>query len=149
MTLKSAKANAIHQPIKKECNEEWIYGRKTATRLRQVTKITKVKSSACIYEKLGNKRKNIATIARLRTGHCSLNSYLHRFNIIEDPTCECGDAKETVTHFLLVCSLYERERDKLRRKVGVGGMRVERLIRDPRSIEHTIEFIERVGRFNF
>ena len=148
-TLKSAKANAIHQTIKRECNEEWTQGTKTAIRLRQVTKTTNVKPSACIYEKLGNKRKNIATIARLRTGHCSLNGYLHQFNITEDPTCKCGDAKETVTHFLLVCSLYERERDKLRRKVGIGGMRLERLIGDPRRIEHTIEFIERTGRFNF
>ena len=149
MTLKSARANAIHQAIKKECNKEWANGRKTATKLRQVTKTTNVKPSAHIYETLGNKRKNIATIARLRTGHCSLNHYLHRFNIIEDPTCACGDAQETVTHFLLVCSLHEREQDKLRRKVGIGGMRVERLLGDPRRIKHTIEFIERVGRFDF
>lgn len=66
-TLKSAKANAIHQSIKRECQNEWASGRKTATQLRQVTKMTNVKPSARIYEKLGNKRRDIACIARLRT----------------------------------------------------------------------------------
>jgi hypothetical protein len=34
---------------------------------------------------------------------------------------------ETVKHFLLVCRKYKRERDRLKKKVGVGGMRVEKL----------------------
>jgi hypothetical protein len=45
--------------------------------------------------------------ASLRTGHCSLNSYLHGFNmIIEDPTCECGDGKEAVTLDTLLAGLF-------------------------------------------
>jgi hypothetical protein len=58
-------------------------------------------------------------------------------------------AKVTVKHFLLVCPMHERERDKLRRKVGVGGMSEERLIGDPRRVKYTIEFIQSIGRFNF
>src|SRR5271155_1547288 len=30
-------------------------------------------------------------LARLRTGHCSLNQYLHRFGIEESPLCSCGN----------------------------------------------------------
>ena len=43
----------------------------------------RTKPSSQIYGQL-SKRKHIAWIARLRTGHCSLNSYLERFNTIDD-----------------------------------------------------------------
>ena len=66
--------------------------------------------------------KHVVWIARLRTGHCHLNEYLHRFNIIETPECECGAEKETVDHYRLNCESYDEERDELRRKVGVQGM---------------------------
>src|SRR5579859_5521905 len=83
-----------------------------------------------------------AWIARLRTGHCSLIQYLERFNIINDGKCECGQAMETVKHYLLTCAKYERERDKLRRRVGAQGMRVEKLLGNARRIGDTIQFIE-------
>ena len=34
------------------------------------------------------------------TGHCNLNKYLHRFNIIETSECECGVEMEIVDHYL-------------------------------------------------
>ena len=37
-------------------------------------------------------------------------------------------------HFLLVCQKYERLRDEMRKKVGVGGMKMEKLLGDPRRI---------------
>jgi hypothetical protein len=99
-----------------------------------------------IYEKLGNKRKCIAWIVRLLTGHCPLNQYLAQFNIVDNATCpECKEEMETVANFLLVCPKYERERDRLRKKVGIEGMRVDNLLGDARRIEATIEF----ERFEF
>ena len=79
--LKSARANAIYQSIKQQNQNEWNNGKKTAVPLRQMsnTITAKAKPPTHIYEKLGNKRKRIAWIARLRTGHCSLNQYLARF----------------------------------------------------------------------
>src|SRR5436190_23660127 len=32
-------------------------------------------------------------------GHCPLNQYLKRFNIIDDGQFECGQAKETVQYY--------------------------------------------------
>jgi hypothetical protein len=93
---------------------------------------------------------HIAWIARLRTGHVSLNGYLNRFNIVDDATCPgCGDAKETVHHFLMVCPKYEKARDQMRKKVGVGGMKLEKLLGDHRRIKDTLEFIEGTERFEF
>ena len=111
--------------------------------------IKQTKPSSQIYRQL-SKRKHIAWIARLRTGHCSLNSYLKRFNIIDDAICSgCGDAKETVQHILLVCQKYERLRDRMRKVVGVGGMKMEKLLGDSRRIKDTVEFIESTEQFDF
>jgi ribonuclease HI len=155
--LKSARANEIHQAIEREKQKQWMNGKGTAKHLRNMTKqnttkqnLTKrMKQSSQIYEKL-SKRKHIAWIAWLRTGHCPLNNYLERINRINDATCiGCGDAKETVQHFLLVCQKYERLRDGMRKKVGVGGMKMEKLLGDPRRIKATVEFIESTERFDF
>jgi hypothetical protein len=92
----------------------------------------------------------IAWIARLRTGHVSLNGYLEQFNIMDNATClGCGDAKETVHHFLMVYQKHKRLRDKMRKEVGEVGMKVEKLLGDRRRITHTVEFIKGTGRFEF
>ena len=155
--LKSARANEIHQAIEREKQKQWMNGKGMVKHLRNMTKqnmtrqnLTKrMKQSSQIYEKL-SKRKHIAWIAWLRTGHCPLNNYLKRINRINDATCiGCGDAKETVQHFLLVCQKYERLKDGMRKKVGVGGMKMEKLLGDPRRIKDTVKFIESTERFNF
>lgn len=64
-------------------------------------------------------------VAQLRTGHNCLHKYLARFHVIDSPTCACGLAHETVQHFLLICPQYDQERDRLRQKVGIQGIRVD------------------------
>jgi hypothetical protein len=91
----------------------------------------------------------MAWISRLRTGHCSLNKYLHRFNIVNEPTCECAEGHETVKHYLLECRIYEQERDRLRRRVGWGSMRMENLLGDIECVPETIKFIEETRKFLF
>jgi hypothetical protein len=72
--LKSARANEIHQAIEQENQKLWVNGKDTAAHLRNITKRKpkRTKPSSRIYGNL-NKRKHIAWIARLRTGHSSLN----------------------------------------------------------------------------
>jgi len=52
-----------------------------------------------------------------------------------------------VDHYLLNCELYDEERDKLRRKVGVQGMRSSMLLGDTQLINKTVDYIENTGRF--
>ena len=61
--------------------------------------------------------------------------------------CECGAEKETVEHYLLNCEMYDEERDKLRRRVGIQGMNIAMLLGNPKIIKETVEYIERTGRF--
>jgi len=54
---------------------------------------------------------------------------------METATCECGDSDETVTHYLLWCTKFNREREKLRKEVGISGMKVEKLLGYPKFIK--------------
>ena len=92
-------------------------------------------------------RKHVVLISPLRTGHCHLNQYLYRFNIIETPQCECRAERETVEHYLLNCEWYDEERDALRRRVGAQGMRPSTLLGDSQIIKDTLDYIEKTGRF--
>ena len=87
-------------------------------------------------------------ITQLRTGHCGLNHYLHRFGINESPFCECGYGKETVEHFLLECRKYKEQRKKLREAAGTGNMKVGILLGDPSKIRHTMAYIKETGRLS-
>jgi ribonuclease HI len=55
-----------------------------------------------LYERLSWRERSI--LSQLRTGMARLNSYLYRINAAPTDLCECGQARETVEHFLFRCS---------------------------------------------
>ena len=93
-------------------------------------------------------RSACAKVAQLRTGHCGLNNYLHRFRKRNSPYCECGYGKETVVHFMLECRKYKVQRMTLKREVGIGRMKMETLLGDVKMIKHTVEYINATNRLN-
>jgi ribonuclease HI len=143
--LKSARARHIKTAAKEQWKTVWSENVKTATALRRITKGKHAKIGPSLYNGIAN-RNGAATIAQLRTGHCGLNRYLHRFGIKGSPYCQCGYGKETVEHYLLECRNYREQRNKLRREAGKGMMRMERLLGDPKIIKHTLEYIKETGR---
>jgi hypothetical protein len=54
-----------------------------------------------LYDRLSWKEASV--LAQLRTGMARLNTYLHRINATPTDQCECGQARETVDHFLFRC----------------------------------------------
>lgn len=42
-------------------------------------------------------------LSQILTGHCLLNAHMHRFNLANSPMCGCGQAHETIEHFLFIC----------------------------------------------
>jgi hypothetical protein len=146
--MKSPRNTQIQKTIKTEWTQNWKQGKDNARKLCHLYNRPHTSNGAKIYQSINN-RKHMAWIARLLTGHCSLNKYLRRFNKIDEMTCECGEGEETVKHYLLLCELYDSQRDKLRRVVGAGGMRVEELLGSIKMILDTIKFIEDNKRFEF
>jgi len=48
------------------------------------------------------------------TGHGNIKDYLHKYKIIDDPTCPCRKGPQTVQQIIFDCPLLEKEREKLK-----------------------------------
>ena len=46
------------------------------------------------------------------TGHGKTRAYLHRFKIIEEPTCPCGTAEQTTDHIIFECEAIKKREGK-------------------------------------
>jgi len=57
------------------------------------------------------------------TGHGDFYGKLHKFNLVEDPICECGKNPETVRHVLRFCPRTIRARRKLKGILAEEGER--------------------------
>ena len=65
-------------------------------------------------------------------GHGNIRSYLHRFKIIETPTCHCGTRDQNLDHLLFECELLNKKRDSLNStviKTDIWQISKNRLIR--------------------
>jgi hypothetical protein len=58
------------------------------------------------------------TFVQMRMGFSNLNYHLYSKRCIASPLCVCGQV-ETVDHFLLECSLYQRERTQLTAQIDL------------------------------
>ena len=144
--LKSSRVVTIKKNVLTEWTKAWQSGKENAMHLRHITKWPKVESGPKLYNNMTTRPK-MATLARLRTGHCSLNQYLYRIGVEESPRyAQCVNGGiEDVEHFLIRCTKHERERAALIRNVGIGGMEVEKLLGDPDLIKHTLILIRKTS----
>jgi hypothetical protein len=63
-----------------------------------------------INERLKMNIKNTQNLTTMVTGHGNIRSYLHRFRVINSPTCACGNNHQTIHHILYKCEIILRER---------------------------------------
>ena len=134
--LRSARARLIIENANQQWLNTWNKNTTTAYALRRIMKTEEFTTGRKFYNTISN-RKTATTLAWLRTGHCGLKQYQHRFNLAESPFCKCGEGKETVEHYLLECILHAA---KLRKKVGTERMKMGLLLGNPKLIKHTTEF---------
>ena len=64
-----------------------------------------------LYDRLS--RKEASVLAQLRTGMARLNIYLYRIRASTTDQCECGQAQETVDHFLFRCRRWTEQRAEM------------------------------------
>jgi len=143
--LKSTQAQYIKREAKNQWQKEWSENRSTAPQLRAITKRRGATYGPKLYNNITS-RSSCSIIAQLRTGHCGLNKYLHRFGKTHSPYCKCGYGKETVEHFLLECRNYKEQRKLLKKNVGTGKMKTDKLLGDAKLLKHTLEYIKTTGR---
>jgi len=145
--LKAARFVNIKREITHDWNAAW-QKHENAKQLRRITSKPNTARGTNLYKSVP--RHQASQLARLRTGHCLLNQYLHRFGHEESPLCECGSgAIENVQHYLLYCPRFDRQRAELTKDVGVGGLWIEKLLGYPRMIGKTLKYVEETKRFPF
>jgi ribosomal protein S16 len=64
-----------------------------------------------LYDRLSWKEASI--LAQLRTGMARLNAYLYRIKVATTDQCACGQARETVEHFLFRCRRWMAHRTEM------------------------------------
>ncbi|KAJ6045702.1 uncharacterized protein N7446_012566 [Penicillium canescens] len=64
-----------------------------------------------LYDRLSWKEASV--LAQLRTGMARLNGYLYRIKVADTDQCACGQARETVEHFLFRCQKWTAHRTEL------------------------------------
>ncbi|CAP79219.1 Pc06g02260 [Penicillium rubens Wisconsin 54-1255] len=64
-----------------------------------------------LYDRLSWKEASV--LAQLRTGMARLNGYLYRINVADTDQCACGQARETMEHFLFRCQKWTAHRTEL------------------------------------
>ena len=144
--MKAAQNAEVLAKVNQEWINAWQTEKKTAKELRRICKKPTAESGPKLYQKLET-RRDITNLIRLRTEHCGLKNYLYKIGKEESPLCSCGNnAKETVKHLLLKCEIYEEQRDKLRRELGTGTLRMEILLGNSKAIKHMLEFVKSTGR---
>ncbi|KAJ6436382.1 reverse transcriptase [Purpureocillium lavendulum] len=117
---------------------------------KRIDKALPGKHTRAIYDSL--KREESDVLAQLRTGMVRLNSYLRRIGATDSDLCDCGQATETVEHFLFRCKNWTPQREILlecaRTKIGnlsffLGGKAAsddDRWEPDMQAVRATIRF---------
>ncbi len=70
-----------------------------------------------VIPKLGYKslhhRHAESKLIRVSSGHSRLNNHMHRLGLADDPFCDCGPARQTVSHVLMDCLLISTQRQHM------------------------------------
>ena len=71
------------------------------------------KNTRQLYDRLSWKEASV--LAQLQTGMARLNGYLYQINVTQTDRCACGQARETVEHFLFRCRKWTTHRTEMLR----------------------------------
>ena len=101
------------------------------------------------YEKLITplSRRHANLLMQLRTGHIPLNTYLERIGKSLARTCPaCGEAPETVKHFLVDCPDFSLHRAVHLHPLGHSGRTLSTLLNTEDALQPLFAFINATGR---
>ena len=84
---------------------------------------------------------------QLRTGHVPLQAYLERIGKELTRTCPtCGEAPETVYHYLVECSTYSLHRAVHFAGLGRADRNLKHLLTSDRALRPLLEYINATER---
>lgn len=96
-----------------------------------------------INNAIGLPRRHQVMLLRPQTGHCKLWSHLHKIGVVDSPLCTQCRTEETVSHFLLFCTKYRSEKNRLIEVVRNCGIAFtsSNLLTGRRALSHAIDYV--------
>ena len=141
--------SAAKQRYREEVLALWAKQWKTSKRYSHLSRIDSSAPSKR-FLKIANHlpKSQTGILFQLRSGHVALNKHLHRLNCSDTPSCLQCEARplETVHHFLFECPRYDRERHKLRNKLGRDALDTSYLLADKKGTKELLRYIAETGR---
>ncbi|PQE34088.1 zinc knuckle protein [Rutstroemia sp. NJR-2017a WRK4] len=129
---------------------EWVGQWESEQRGRTSYKYTREPTHKVLRLHHGLKKWQSALLIQMRTEKIGLRDHLWRRKVPEfdDPGCDCGEGRQTVSHILLRCRNY---RDLRRREFGIQGrMDLRVILNELKSATKAIRFMEQthlLGQF--
>ncbi|PSR73744.1 hypothetical protein PHLCEN_2v10434 [Hermanssonia centrifuga] len=96
----------------------------------------------------GLPRRHASILFQLRTGHAPLRKHLHKIGRADTPTCQaCGEAPETVPHYILYCPAFNHPRAAMSFELGDDARSLTSLFTNAGSLRSLFRYIHRTRRF--
>ncbi|KAL9938672.1 hypothetical protein V8E36_002391, partial [Tilletia maclaganii] len=128
---------------KEQWQKEWDRSSKGAHHRRTNTVL--VGRANKLYR--GLSRPLCSLLAQLRTNHIGLNDYLFWRKLVDSAFCDRCKRRETREHLLTGCHRFRREREALRRRVGLGpATSLKRLLNQVQTAREALRLA--AGRFD-
>jgi hypothetical protein len=143
-TSKAAALAAGAKHFRKRWLSEWSSSPRFA-HLSRFDNVTPGKNTEKIYA--GLTRPQCSILTQLRTTYIGLNAFLYRFHLGPSPDCPLCLVPETLSHFLLACPKYRRQRLQLIKKVGTACLTLRLLLGAKSDPKPTVAFARNSGRF--
>ena len=121
-TIASSRTTTYHKSFFPQTSEQWNKLPNTVRTLKHDAFKKQIHeqlgaSEPPTYYTFGTKLGNVLH-ARLRMDMSELNSHLYSIQKIASPACHCGYNNETVSHFILKCPNYVKQRDNLFKNIS-------------------------------
>jgi ribonuclease HI len=142
-------STASRKSLNKTINEKWKTNWRNSPRGIKMRTIDDTTPSSTFLNLIsGTKltRKDSSVLTQICTGHIPLNSYLHKFKLVDSPNCPaCGAAAETVHHFLFTCPTHAHARWPLKQKCK-GTLTLKKIMADRKLVGALIGYINATER---
>ena len=92
-------------------------------------------------------RKDERILHQFRLGKCRLNYYNYSINRHDTGLCDDCHIFETIEHFMLLCPKYERQRNRMYRRLHVTNPNLKNLLGKEENCSIILAFIKGTGRY--
>ena len=81
-----------------------------------------------IQHRLRSKIKLTPKMTAVLTGHGMTKAYLHRFHLIDEAKCSCGEEYQSMDHLLFHCPNLSAQREVIKQQIGTWPASKEDLV---------------------